>query len=322
MTRKLTSKYLGVLTGALYGLILRYFFSVGLENPFSFTDLFSVTFIWIVPVMIGITPMFFATNDQLGSRHYRAFTPILANLVFFIFCFVTRIEDLLCIIIIALPFMIGAMLGGFIFGALILIFRERKGIMYSVLLLPFLAGAIEEQLKVPSGIYEVKNTVMINTNKDSIWNNVIRVKEIKDQEYSKGIFNYAGIPRPLYAELDKNGAGGNRVGHFEGGLTFKETVNDWDPGKKVSFSIKMVPSTIRQTVFDQHVLKGKHFKFIGASYELTSISNNRTLLTLSSSYQLDTRINYYASAWGNLLLSDFQQRLLEVVRQRCENEEK
>jgi len=320
--RKLAAKYLGVLIGALYGLALRYFFSGGLENPFSFADLFSVTFIWIVPVMIGITPMFFATNDQLGSRYYRAFTPVLTNLVFFIFCFITRIEDLLCIIIMAFPFMCGAMVGGFVFGALILTFRERKGIMYSVLLVPFLAGAIEEQFKAPSGIYEVKNTVIINNNADSIWNNVIRVKEIKDGEYSKGIFNYVGIPRPLYAELDKNGTGGNRVGHFEGGLTFKEKVDEWDPGKKVSFDIEMVPSTMRPTIFDQHVLRGKHFKFVGASYELMRINNNRTLLTLTSSYQLDTRINYYASVWGNFLLSDFQQRLLEVIKNRCENEKK
>jgi len=164
--------------------------------------------------------------------------------------------------------------------------------------------------------------VIINNNADSIWNNVIRVKEIKDGEYSKGIFNYVGIPRPLYAELDKNGTGGNRVGHFEGGLTFKEKVDEWDPGKKVSFDIEMVPSTMRPTIFDQHVLRGKHFKFVGASYELMRINNNRTLLTLTSSYQLDTRINYYASVWGNFLLSDFQQRLLEVIKNRCENEKK
>jgi len=320
--RNLTSKFLGLLSGALYGLALRYFFFDELRSPFSFTDLFSVTFVWIVPVIIGVTPMLFASNDQLSSKSYRAFTPVFTNLIFFIFCFITRIEDLLCIIIIALPFMIGAMVGGLVFGALILTFRERRGIIYSILLIPFLAGAIEEQFKIPSGIYEVKNAIIINNNADSIWNNVVRVKEIKGSEYSKGIFNYAGIPRPLYAELDKNGIGANRVGHFEGGLTFRETVNEWEPNKKVSFSIKMVPSTIRQTVFDQHVLRGKHFKFVGASYELTKISDNKTLLTLSSSYQLDTRINYYGSTWGNLLLSDFQQRLLEVIKNRCENKKK
>src|ERR1700741_3105575 len=117
--RKLAAKYLGVLIGALYGLGLRYFFFDDHRSAFGFTDLFSVTFIWVVPVIIGITPMLFASNDQLGSRNYRIFTPIFATLVFFIFCFITRIEDLLCIIIIAFPFMFGAMLGGLIFGALI-----------------------------------------------------------------------------------------------------------------------------------------------------------------------------------------------------------
>ena len=262
--------------------------------------------------------MLFASNDQLHSKSYRAFTPLFTTLLFFIFCFITRIEDLLCILIIALPFILGATLGGLVFGALILRYREHKGLVYSVLLIPFLAGAIEEQFKIPSGIYEVKNTVIINSKADNIWNNVIRVKEIKESEYSKGIFNYAGIPRPLSAELDKDGTGANRIGHFEGGLTFRENVNEWELNKKVSFNIQMVPSTIRQTVFDQHVLKGRHFKFVGASYELTRINDSKILLTLSSSYQLDTRINYYASIWGNFLLSDFQQRLLEVIKERCE----
>lgn len=59
--------------------------------------------------------------------------------------------------------------------------------------------------------------------------------------------------------------------------------------------------------------------FVDASYELTRISTDKTLLTLTSSYQLNTMINYYASAWGNLLLSDFQQQQLDVIKKRCEN---
>jgi len=315
--KRLVSKYLGLLTGALYGLGLRYFI-FELRDTINFTDLFSVTFIWIVPLVIGITPMLFATDEQLRSRSYKAFTPLFATLLFFLFCFITRIEDILCILIIAAPFVLGAVIGGLLFGALLLKYRERKNVLYSVLLIPFIAGAIEEQFKIPSGTYEVRNTVIINSSADSVWKNVVRVKEIKENEYTKGIFNYAGIPRPLYAELDRDGIGAKRVGHFEGGLIFKETVNEWELNKKVSFNIEVISSSIRQTIFDQHILKGGHFKFVGASYQLTPVSNNKTLLTLSSSYQLDTRINYYASAWGNMLLSDFQQRLLTVIKNRCE----
>jgi len=316
--RKFIGNYSGVIIGVAYGLLMRCFIFDKGNITIKFTDLFSVTFIWIVPFIIGITPMLFATNEQLRSLSFRCFRPLVTVSIFFIACFITRVEDLICILIIALPFTVAAMLGGYLVGKLILHLRDKKGIVYSVLLIPLLAAPIEELFKIPSGIYEVKNTVVINSSADSIWQNVVRVKNIGQDEYHKGFFNYAGIPRPLYAELDKDGIGAKRTGHFEGGLIFRETVSEWDLNKKVSFNIQVVPSSIRNTIFDQHILKSDHFKFIGASYQLDKISANKTLLTLSSTYLLSTNINYYASFWGDLLLSDFQQRLLSVIKERCE----
>jgi hypothetical protein len=316
--RKLIGKYSGIVIGSVYGLTMRVFFFDTFHSEFGFTDLFSITFIWVVPALIGITPLLFATNSQLRSTLYRCFAPLFTILLFFTFCFITNIEDLICIIIIALPFMVAGMIAGYFFGKMIIRYRDRKGIVYSILLLPLLLGPIEEQLKIPSGTYEVQNTVIINNTSNNIWDNVVRVKDIRTNEYSKGFFNYAGIPRPLYAQLDKDQIGGERTGHFEGGLVFKETVNHWELNKKVSFNISVIDSSIRKTIFDQHILKGNHFKFIGACYQLNKINSKQTLLTLSSTYQLDTRINYYASFWGNLILSDFQQRLLNVIKKRCD----
>ncbi|MDB5134527.1 MAG: hypothetical protein JWP37_1130 [Mucilaginibacter sp.] len=318
--KRLTLKYLGIIIGALYGLLLRYFIFGKLDGQFSFTDLFSITFIWIVPVLIGVTPMLFATNDQLRSKTYRVLIPFFTTLLFFIFCFITRVEDLLCIFIISMPFLLGGVMGGLIFGEIILRYRDRKGILYSILLVPVFAGMIEEQFKIPSSVYEIKNSVIINSTADKIWKNVIRVKNIGQGEYPTGFFNYAGVPRPLYAELDKDGIGAKRVGHFEGGLVFNETVNEWILNKRISFNIQVIPVSIRETIFDQHILKGNHFKFLSATYQLTKISDKKTLLTLSSTYQLDTRINFYASIWGDELLSDFQQRLLNVIKKRCDKQ--
>jgi hypothetical protein len=63
---------------------------------------------------------------------------------------------------------------------------------------------------------------------------------------------------------------------------------------------------------------GSHFKFIDASYTLKKINNSQTELCLSSSSKLDTRVNQYATLWGDALLSDFQERLLAVIKLRCE----
>jgi hypothetical protein len=312
------SKYAGVLVGALYGLAIRFAFGYPGHTDIKFTDLFSITFVWIVPVIIGITPMLFASRDQLSRNSYKAMTPLVTVFVFFIFCFITRIEDLVCIIVISIPFLIGAVLGGLIFGRLLFMYKERRNTIYSILLVPFIAGFIEEQFKIPTGVYHINTTIVVNATPHHIWQQVVRVKQIKKEEYEKGFFNYAGIPRPLYAELDKDTVGAIRTGHFEGGLKFIETVDHWEKDKKVSFNISVIPSSVRNTVFDKHILTGKHFKFLNASYTLKPLGNDKTELCLSSSYRLDTRINYYASFWGNSLLSDFQQRLLDVIKHRCE----
>lgn len=317
--RKIFTGYGGVIIGSIYGLVMRLFFGLPFDWPgFHFADLFSITFIWVVPIVIGIIPMIFATKEQLALNSYRISRPILTVFFFFIIAFWTGKEDMICIVIISIPFLIAAGVGGFIFAKVMEKRKNRNGVLYSLFLLPLLSGFIEEGFETPSQTYQVSTVIVINSTPETIWENVIRVKEINQAEYKKGFFNYAGIPRPLYAELDIDTIGATRIGHFEGGLTFKETVTDWQRNRRVAFNIVVTPSTIRQTIFDQHILKGDHFTFLNASYELEPLYNGRTRLTLSSTYKLDTQINGYSSLWGRVLLTDFQERLLEVIKKRCD----
>jgi len=314
------ASYGGVILSSIYGLGMRLIFGHPFDRiDFKFTDLFSISFIWIVPIVIGIIPMIFATKEQLGSNTHRIGLPIVSVLLFFILAMTTRAEDIICIVIIAAPFLMAAGISGYVFARLLQKRRNKSGILYSLLLVPLLSGFVEERFETPSESYQVNTVVFINSPPATVWENVVRVKEIEQEEYRKGFFNYAGIPRPLYAELDRDTIGATRIGHFEGGLAFEETVTTWERNKRVAFSITVVPSSIRQTIFDQHILKGDHFRFLNASYDLEPVGNGQTKLTLSSSYQLDTRINGYSSLWGRILLSDFQERLLEVVKKRCED---
>jgi hypothetical protein len=317
--KNIFTRYGGIVSGSIYGLTMRLVFGHPFDRPdFKFADLFSVTFIWIVPIVIGIVPMIFATKEQLASGAYRTSRPILTVFLFFLIAFTTGIEDVICIIIISVPFLIAAGVGGYVFGQLIEKLRNRNGVLYSLLIIPLLSGYVEEKFQTPSQTYQVNTVVIINSSSETIWENVVRVKEINQKEYKKGFFNYAGIPRPLYAELDADTIGATRIGHFEGGLTFKETVTTWERNKRVAFDIAVIPSSIRQTIFDQHILKGDHFTFLNASYDLEPLAGGQTRLTLSSTYQLDTKINGYSSFWGRTLLTDFQERLLEVIKNRCE----
>ena len=51
------------------------------------------------------------------------------------------------------------------------------------------------------GIYSVQSEIFINSKKETVWNNLIEVSEIKDNEYEYGLYNYIGVPRPLKSEF-------------------------------------------------------------------------------------------------------------------------
>lgn len=316
--KKLFADYGGIIVGALYGLAMRLFFTLGFRFNNETTQLLTITFVMVVPVIIGIAPMMFATKEQLESNTFRITRPFLAVLVFALFALITGLEDLICLLVMGFPFFSAAAIGGYIFAKIRLHRKNKNGTMYLLFLLPFLTAFIEDKLPTPSQTYQVSSVTIINATPEKIWENVVRVREINSSEYDEGFFNYAGIPRPLYAELDKDTVGATRTGHFEGGLTFLETVTHWERNKKVAFDIVVIPSSIRQTVFDQHILKGKHFTFLNASYELEPINAQQTKVTLTSSYKLDTKINTYGAWWGRTLLNDFQERLLEVIKNRAD----
>jgi hypothetical protein len=309
--------YLGMLIAGFYALLLRLIFGIDFEGQFF--DLFSITFVWLTPIIIGAIPFLFASRQDLKSWNYRITQPIYAVLVFFFLCFMTRIEDLICLVVLAIPYCLAAMIGGFLLSALVMKFRDKKGQVYSIFLIPFIFAPLEQSFTPANNSFSVSTKIIINANPEIVWQNIIRVRQIEDTEYREGFFNYAGIPRPLYAELDKDSIGATRIGHFEGGLKFVEKVSSWNKNKEIRFNIMVVPSTIRHTVFDQHILKGNHFKFLNAKYQLNKLTKGQTELILTSSYELNTNINSYASLWGNEFLIDFQERLLEVIKTRCED---
>ncbi len=107
-------------------LLLRVFFSItGLTADFG--DLFTLTFVCVVPIVIGIIPLGFAKNEELSLKSFFLARPVASVLLFFLFCFVTRLEDAICMLIMALPFMMLAGISGIIYSNFIEKKRRRKG---------------------------------------------------------------------------------------------------------------------------------------------------------------------------------------------------
>lgn len=314
MTR-LKQKYglliIGIALGIAYGLVTRLVFG-------QKATLASVTYLFIIPTILGIIPLMFADNDKLKSYKKIIFIPWLTVTTFFLTMFLFGIEDFICLLILAAPYFILGTIGALIYRIVQINRQKSKGKLLVLVLLPFMFAPLEESLIIPSDTYNVTSEVIINATPENIWNNIVEVQKIDSKEYNSGFFNSIGIPRPLSASVDKKELGGQRIGNFEGGLMFIETITIYEENKKVSFDIKIDPTTIRQKVFDQHVLNGNYFTFVDATYELTELKNGQVKLTLSSRYRLTSTINFYSKFWGDIILTDFQDRLLKVIKNRCD----
>lgn len=317
--KKIQQKYglllIGVSIGVLYGLITRVVFD-------EKATLASVTYLFVIPTVLGIVPLVFANNEQLKSYKNIIFIPWLTTATFFLTMFLIGLEEFICLLVLAGPFFILGTIGAFIYRLVQLNKEKRKGKLLSLLIIPFLLSPLEQAINSPSSIYQIENEVVISSTSENIWSNIIEVKPIGEEEYESGFFNRIGIPRPISAEVDKKEVGGQRIGNFEGGLEFKERISEYDLHNSVSFSISVTSESIRQNVFDQHVLNGNYFNFVDATYELKELENGNVLLKLSSNYQLTSKINLYGKFWGDIILGDFQERLLSVIAKRSETKEK
>lgn len=312
---RLRKKYqlliIGVVLGVVYGFIARFIFGERSTLP-------SITFFFCVPAVLGIIPLLFADDDKLKSYKTIIFVPWLTLFAFFLTMLFLRVEGFLCLLILAAPYFAVATIAAFIFRVVRINRQKKKGKLLTLVLIPFLLGPVEEYIVRPSATYTVRSEVIISATPETIWSNIVEVSTIRDNEYNAGVLNDLGIPRPIGATVDTMDVGGQRIGRFEGGLRFVETITRYEPNSFISFDITVDPSTVRPIVFDQHVLNGNYFSFVDASYELVPINNEQVRLVLSSKYQLTSTINYYGKIWGDLILEDFQDRLLDVIVKRCE----
>ncbi len=305
----------GILLALVYGLIVRYTFGKQHKLP-------TLSFFFIIPAILGMIPIFFADRDLLFKRATIFISPITTILFFFVFMMVLGFENLFCVIIFLIPFMLLSVLGSWLAVFLLrkrILNKEKKNQhLVSLVLLPFLLVPLEDLVPSPALQCHVQNQIIIRADAATIWKNIVNVPAIQESEYEPGIFNWLGIPRPLSAKVDTTMVGGHRTGIFAGGLEFNESITAIQANQFISFSIKVNPATISNDVFHRHVLSGDYFNFLDAAYTLNPNKDGSTTLILSSGYELVSKFNFYGRWWGNIILSDFQSRLLTVIKNRAE----
>jgi hypothetical protein len=310
----LKSEYIGIFLGVLYGLFIRFCtdFSSYVEN------IFSVTFIFIVPAIIGVIPILFSQTNIYKSRKKMFFYPILTIIVYQFALLFTRLEDVVCVLIVGLPSIIIAGILGLIVGTIVKN-RINSKKLYSIILLPLLLFPLENLLPEKEETFNVKTSIVINNQPEVIFPNLINVPTITESEYENGFYQLIGIPRPLKSIAFKENNQHFRIGKFTDKLELYEYITAIDQNKFVNFKIDLEKSILRDKPTDQHVLKGDYFKFENINYTITKINSKQSRLTLSCDYKLISRLNRYGDFWARSIIKDFETRLLKSLKLKLDS---
>jgi hypothetical protein len=308
---RLRTLLLGLTAGVIYAFLTMLIVMAGSKSV-------SISYIFVLPLVLGAIPVFFSTKEQLRSYTTILIIPVLSVLTFFYLCFLSGFEGMICLVVIVGPFIILGALGAFIVRLIRLKSSSNATPLYSSLLLPFIFLLFESNFQAADHFGVVKTAIDINANRSVVWQNIKNVKNIQSSEIPPHFIHLIGIPKPLNGELNKEGVGAVRSITWEKGIKFREIINNWQEGSGFSYDIKVDPASIPPTTLDEHVMiGGKYFDILAGGYTIDSLSPNQFKVTLSCSYRVTTNLNFYSNWWAGFILNDFNEMILQVIKRRC-----
>jgi uncharacterized protein YndB with AHSA1/START domain len=303
----------GIVLGVGYGVAARF-----LAGRSWFTGSFgvmTVAFFFLVPFVLGAITVWF---HERPTRRFRVFGPWIPTAAVVLAVTLSGWEGSICVIM-ALPvLLLLASMGGAFAG--VLPTRTRRAGVPALMLLPFVAAPLESRIPEPERRAATETIVDIDAPPATVWPLVASVDSIRTEERRPALFLVMGFPKPVAATLSHEGVGGVRIATFEGGLRFTETVTDWEPGRRLRFTIRANGDSLPPTTLDPHVtLGGRYFDVLSGEYELVPLDGGRrTRLVLRSEHRLSTHFNPYAAWWTHRVMASIQSSIQDVHKLRAE----
>jgi hypothetical protein len=310
---------LGVAVG--YALVGRYLFAI--DSFASMGGLMTLGFLFLVPVGLGALTVFLAPRGAgKPSVPYAILMPWVGAVLFAVTVSAILGLELLICVILALPVLLGmSSIGGIISLAVLRRRAESSGrtqlpALVIFLLAPYLVVPVESLFAARDVYRTVHTQIVVEADPNTVWANIVRVRQIRPDEESLGFSHWIGVPQPLEATMDGAGVGALREGRFEEGLLFEETITEWEPGQAVAFEIDADTSAMADSALRE--IGGPYFDVLDARYDIEPQADGTVILHLSSTHRLTTHFNVYAGLWADFILRDFQQYVLRVVKARAE----
>ncbi len=313
---------LGLGVGLTYGLIFRlmsrfHWWTYGL-------GIMSVAFLFGTPFAMGFITVFISEREEPRRLWTWFVLPWLSVISGTVGALSAGLEGSICIIMFLPIGLVCATIGGIIAGLLVRFSRRKQAnqvVAGCVMLLPLLINPWEQSVFHAKQIHDTQTFIDIEAPPSVVWRNIERVSAIEPRELPASWSHRIGFPNPVEATLSREGVGGVRHATFTGGVLFVETIDVWQPMERLGFGIRAQADQIPETTLDEHVrIGGPFFDILHGEYRLQRINEKMVRLHLSSQHRVSTDFNWYAEIWTNAIMADLQNRILEVIKTRCERE--
>jgi hypothetical protein len=323
--REGTPWWLSVAAGAALGCIYRVLFTVNGASPWE-GPLYVMTlgFLVLVPAAMGfVTVDHYLRRASAEVRWFKwLFLPWLSVLITMAVSVAVKWEGAICLIFAAPIMLVSSMVGGLLAKVFSRRYAPSVPVRFSAYAIPLLVILVEGQIAAPIQIRTVETDELIHAPAAVVWDNIRSVRAIDPSELPDSWATRIGFPKPVAATLSHDGVGGVRQASFTGGLVFTETVNRWEQGSDLRFSIHANTDAIPPTTLDEHVtIGGTFFDVLDGEYRLEQRPEG-VLLHLTSRERLSTHFNPYAGVWTDAVMRSIQSEILAVIRRRCEAGEK
>lgn len=281
----------------------------------------SISFLFLVPFVIGVLTVALSPVAAKDSWLYAFFAPWAVCLVVGVVVYLLAMELWICVVM-GLPlFFVMSSLGGVLATWLHRRKPERSRgrdttTLGLLLVLPFLVMPLEASLPLPMQERTVQTQVVVQAQPEAVWAGFVAVPEIQPDEGPWAWFRVLGLPDPVEATLSAPRAGAMRQARYSNGLAVVEPVLIWEPYTRYRFTVEPDPASLPSPLW--RAVEGRHLDVQTVEYWMEPQPDGSLLLHLDSVYRLATPLNPYAGRWLDFLLQDFQEYILQIVKQRAE----
>lgn len=309
--------YAPLLVGVLYGLLLRILFDWKLVH--GFLQIVSTAFLIVAPFCVGALAVFMIRHEQqipLG-RAVRVATR--SMLLFLVAMHVLFLEGIICLVLVAPVFMVAAMIGGAVARWFIHRNLTSRGTVSAFAILPLLIAPLEGTLAPVQSEQVVVDAIRIAAPPEVVFDQLAQVRDIRPEELGFSFVHLIGLPKPLAADMQGNGAGAVRVSHWEKNVRFEEVITTWNRPYAMHYRFHIPPGSIPRDALDRHVeMGGEYFTVIDGGYDLVPSGDGGTILSLRTRFANRSQLKLYGNLWGKMVLHDFHQSILGLMRSRAE----